>query len=99
MRAALRTAVTALMDSLRLDALAYPTWSNVPRKIGDLNSPAGDNSQLFSPQTGFPAITVPMGMTRGGTLPAGVTVMGRAWDDAALIGVAAGVVTTLGQSR
>ncbi|MCU0635512.1 MAG: amidase family protein, partial [Gemmatimonadaceae bacterium] len=40
-RAALRSAVTALMDSLALDALVYPTWSNAPRKIGDLNTPHG----------------------------------------------------------
>ena len=57
--------VLALMDSLQLDALIYPTWSNVPRLIGDLNTPHGDNNQLFSPSTGFPAITVPMGYVRG----------------------------------
>ena len=86
-RAWLRTAVTSTMDSLRLDALVYPTWSNPPRLIGDLNTPAGDNSQLFSPSTGFPAITVPMGYTRG-ALPAGVTLFGRAWSEPTLIGLA-----------
>ena len=86
-RAWLRTAVTGLMDSLRLDALVYPTWSNPPRLIGDLNTPAGDNSQLFSPSTGYPAITVPMGYTRG-TLPAGMTLFGRAWSEPTLIGLA-----------
>jgi Asp-tRNA(Asn)/Glu-tRNA(Gln) amidotransferase A subunit family amidase len=85
MKEALRSAVTALMDSLQLDALVYPTWSNVPRLIGDLNTPHGDNSQLFSPLTGFPAITVPMGFTRGNTLPAGVTFFGRAWSEGKLI--------------
>ena len=80
-----RAAVTALMDSLRLDALVYPTWSNPPRLIGDLNTPAGDNSQLFSPTTGFPAITVPMGYTRGNTLPAGMTFFGRPWSEGKLI--------------
>ena len=80
-----RSAVTAMMDSLRLDALVYPTWSNPPRLIGDLNTPAGDNSQLFSPTTGFPAITVPMGYTRGNTLPAGMTFFGRAWSEGKLI--------------
>lgn len=85
MKEALRAAVTALMDSLRLDALVYPTWSNVPRLIGDLNTPHGDNSQVFSPLTGFPAITVPMGWTRGGTLPAGITFYGRAWSEGTLI--------------
>ena len=86
-RAWLRTAVTATMDSLKLDALVYPTWSNPPRLIGDLNTPAGDNSQLFSPSTGFPAITVPMGYTRG-VLPAGMTLFGRAWSEARLLDLA-----------
>jgi len=85
MRDALRAAVTSLMDSLKLDALVYPTWSNVPRLIGDLNTPHGDNSQVFSPITGFPAITVPMGWTRGGTLPAGMTFYGRMWSEGTLI--------------
>src|SRR6185503_2292702 len=69
-RAKLRAAVVKLMDAAELDALLYPTWSNPPRLIGDLNTPGGDNSQLFAPSTGFPAITVPMGYARG-TLPAG----------------------------
>lgn len=86
-RAWLRVAVTATMDSLRLDALVYPTWSNPPRLIGDLNTPHGDNSQLFSPSTGFPAITVPMGYTRG-QLPAGLQLLGRAWSEPTLIGLA-----------
>ena len=86
-RAWLRTGVTGLMDSLRLDALVYPTWSNPPRLIGDLNTPHGDNSQLFSPSTGFPAITVPMGYTRG-QLPAGLQLLGRAWAEPTLIGLA-----------
>jgi Asp-tRNA(Asn)/Glu-tRNA(Gln) amidotransferase A subunit family amidase len=85
MQERLRTAVTGLMDSLKLDALVYPTWSNPPRLIGDLNTPHGDNSQLFSPTTGFPAITVPMGYTRENRLPAGVTFFGRAWSEGRLI--------------
>jgi Asp-tRNA(Asn)/Glu-tRNA(Gln) amidotransferase A subunit family amidase len=85
MQGRFRAAVTSLMDSLKLDALVYPTWSNPPRLIGDLNTPAGDNSQLFSPTTGFPAITVPMGYTRDNRLPAGVTFFGRAWSEGRLI--------------
>ena len=86
-RAWLRVGVTTLMDSLHLDALVYPTWSNPPRLIGDLNTPHGDNSQLFSPSTGFPAITVPMGYTRNG-LPAGLQMLGRAWAEPTLFGLA-----------
>lgn len=89
MRARLRVAVLALMDSMKLDAMVYPTWSNPPRLIGDLNTPAGDNSQLFSPMTGFPAITVPMGYTRG-TLPAGMSFFGRPWSEGKLITLAYG---------
>ena len=77
------------MDSLRLDAVAYPTWSNPPRLIGDLNSPGGDNSQVFSPGTGFPAITVPMGYTRG-QLPAGLQLLARPFAEGTLFRLAYG---------
>jgi amidase len=86
-RGKLRAAVQKLMDSAQLDALLYPTWSNPPRLIGDLNTPGGDNSQLFAPSTGFPAITVPMGYTRG-TLPAGLQMFGRPWSEATLLRLA-----------
>jgi len=81
---AFRDAVLRAMDKGKLDALIYPTWSNPPRKVGDLKSPAGDNSQILSPQTGFPAITVPMGFTYG-SLPAGLTILGRAFSEPMLI--------------
>ena len=86
-RTRLRSAVLQLMDSARLDALLYPTWSNPPRLIGDLNTPGGDNSQLFAPSTGFPAITVPMGYTRG-NLPAGLQIFGRPWSESTLLRLA-----------
>ena len=84
-REQVRAAVTKAMDAQKIDAWVYPTWSNPPRLIGDLNTPGGDNSQFFSPTTGFPAIQVPMGYTRGGRLPAGITFFGRAWSEPALI--------------
>ena len=89
-REAVRKVVVDTMASLTLDAMVYPTWSNAPRLIGDLTTPAGDNSQFFSPTTGFPAINVPMGYTRGGVLPVGVTFFGRAWDEPTLIALAYG---------
>jgi len=87
-RAQVRAAVLKTMDAEKLDGFVYPTWSNPPRLIGDLNTPHGDNSQFFSPTTGFPAIQVPMGHTRGETLPAGITFFGRAWDEPRLIRLA-----------
>jgi len=84
-REAFGAAITKVMDEQKLDALVYPTWSNPPRPIGDLTSPHGDNSQVYSPSSGFPAITVPMGYTRDNTLPAGMTFLGRAWSESSLI--------------
>ena len=81
---AFRNALTSAMVAQHIDAIVYPTWSNAPRKVGDVSSPAGDNSQVLSPQTGFPAITVPMGFTHG-TLPAGLTFVGPAFSEAMLI--------------
>ena len=83
-----RAAVLKTIEAQKLDAFIYPTWSNPPRLIGDLNTPHGDNSQVFSPTTGFPAVNVPMGYTRDGTLPAGMTFFGRPWDEATLIRLA-----------
>jgi Asp-tRNA(Asn)/Glu-tRNA(Gln) amidotransferase A subunit family amidase len=86
-RAGLRAAVVQAMDDARVDALIHPTWSNPPRLIGDLNTPHGNNSPFFSPSTGFPAMSVPMGYSRG-TLPAGMTFFGRPWSEATLIRLA-----------
>jgi Asp-tRNA(Asn)/Glu-tRNA(Gln) amidotransferase A subunit family amidase len=80
-----RDALLAAMERDGIDAIVYPTWSNPAREIGDLESPAGDNSQVLSPQTGFPAITVPTGYTEGG-LPAGITFVGRLFSEPDLIG-------------
>ncbi len=87
-REKLRSAVLKLMTDQRLDALIYPTWSNPPRLIGDLNTPGGDNNQFFAPSTGFPAITVPMGYTRGGALPAGLQFFARPWEERTLLRLA-----------
>lgn len=86
-RARLRNAVRAVMLDRGLDALIFPTWSNPPRLIGDMNTPHGDNSQHIAPHTGFPAITVPMGYVRDG-LPVGLQLVGDAWTEATLVKLA-----------
>ena len=83
----LRLAVRRVLIAQNLNAMVYPTWSNPPRLIGDLNTPAGDNSQDLAPGTGFPAITVPMGTVRDG-LPVGLQFFGDAWTEPRLIGFA-----------
>jgi amidase len=77
-------AIRAAMTQNKVQAIVYPTWSNAPRKVGDDKSPAGDNSQVLSPQTGFPAITVPMGYTYD-VLPAGLTFLGDSFGEGTLI--------------
>jgi amidase len=81
---AFRAAIRAAMIKNKVQAIVYPTWSNAPRKVGDDRSPAGDNSQVLSPQTGFPAITVPMGYTYD-VLPAGLTFLGDSFSEGTLI--------------
>lgn len=80
----LRQALLRAMEEANVDAVIYPTWNNPPRLVGDLSSPHGDNSQRLSPGTGFPAITVPMGYVDS-TLPAGLSFVGRAFNEGTLI--------------
>lgn len=82
-----RGVILRAMEEQGLDAIVYPTWNNPPRKIGDDESPAGDNSQLIPPHTGFPAITVPMGFTSG-DLPAGLQIVGKLFEEPVIIRIA-----------
>ena len=82
-RKALRDAVVKAMDDNKIDIIVYPSWNNPPRKIGDLESPHGNNSPIIAPHSGQPAITVPMGFTSGG-LPAGLQMLGRPFSEAML---------------
>ena len=83
-----RAGVRAALASYDVGALVYPTWNNPPRLVGDLRSPHGNNSPILSPPTGFPAITVPMGFVRDGTLPAGLQIYGDAWSEPTLVRIA-----------
>ena len=85
----LRDTITCKMEEEKLDAIIYPTWSNPPRLIGDMDSPAGDNSQRIPPHTGMPGFSVPMGYTYDG-LPAGLQIVGRIFSEPTLIEIAYG---------
>jgi amidase len=75
-RNAFRDVVLESMDEQNVDAIVYPSWSNPPRLVGDLDSPHGNNSPIIGPHTGLPAITVPMGFTYN-DLPAGLQLLGK----------------------
>ena len=82
-----RDAVLRAMDVAKVDIIVYPTWSHPPRKVGDTQSPAGDNSQTIPPHTGMPGMSVPMGYVDG-RWPAGLQMVGRLFDEPALIRIA-----------
>ncbi len=82
----LRDAVVGAMSEAEVDAMVYPTWSNPPRLIGDMESPAGDNSQKIPPHTGLPGFTVPMGFTYD-NLPAGLQIVGRLFSEPTLFSI------------
>ncbi len=83
-QAQLRVRITALMDSLHLDALAYPTSVRKPVLQGD---PQLGTTCALASQTGLPAISMPAGFTSDG-LPTGMELLGRAFSDARLVSFA-----------
>ena len=83
-QAALRTRIAQVMDSLSLDALAYPTVKQKPVLVGEVQT--GTTCQL-SAQTGLPAIAIPAGFSADG-LPVSVELLGRAFTDVRLVSLA-----------
>ncbi|MBS0420099.1 MAG: glutamyl-tRNA amidotransferase [Proteobacteria bacterium] len=87
-RVAFRHDVIAAMEAAKVAVLAYPSWSSPPalrsRAVEDYS---GDNSQRVAPPTGLPALTVPMGYSKG-NLPVGLQLLGRAYDEATIYQIA-----------
>lgn len=83
-QAVLRSRMEALMDSLHLDALAYPAIKQKPVLVGEPQT--GGTCQL-SAQTGMPAIAMPAGFTAEG-LPVSVELLGRGFTDVRLVSLA-----------
>lgn len=90
-RDAVAEAVTAVLDSLDLDALAYPTVSEEAAPLGV--DQAGNNCSMAS-VGGLPAMSVPAGATAAG-LPVGIDLLARAWAEPTLIRLAAGYEATV----
>lgn len=83
-QAQLRARMIAFMDSLKLDALAYPTIPERPVLVGAQQSTSGC---ALSAQTGLPSISMPAGFTSDG-LPTGLELMGKPFTDTKLVAYA-----------
>ena len=83
-QAQLRARMERIMDSLSLDALAYPTMRQKPALVGE--NQVGQTCAL-SAQSGLPAISIPAGFTTDG-LPVGIELLGRALTDTRLVSLA-----------
>jgi amidase len=93
-----RIDLEAWMDELRLDAVIFPTVADVGPADADVNEASADiawrngvwvaNGNLAIRHLGIPTVTVPMGVMADIGMPVGLTIAGRAYDDATLLALA-----------
>ncbi|MFC9558083.1 amidase [Agromyces sp. NPDC056965] len=87
------------MDGVGLDAVAFPAVADVGPADMDVNEASADlgwrngvwvaNGNMVPRHLGIPTVTVPMGVMRDIRMPVGLTFAGRAYDDSALLALAA----------
>ncbi len=92
------------MDGLGLDAVMFPTVADVGPADMDVTPASADlgwrngvwvaNGNLVPRHLGIPTVTVPMGTMADIGMPVGLTFAGRAYDDTALLQVAAAFEAT-----
>ncbi|MFS0795293.1 amidase [Microbacterium sp. 1P10AE] len=87
------------MDAESLDAVVFPTLADVAPADADVNEASADiawrngvwvaTGNLAIRHCGVPTVTVPLGTLADIGMPTGLTFAGRAYDDAALLSLAA----------
>ena len=92
------------MDELGLDAVVFPAVADVGPADMDVNPASADlgwrngvwvaNGNLVPRHLGIPTVTVPMGTMADIGMPVGLTFAGRAYDDTALLALAAAFEAT-----
>jgi len=92
------------MDDLQLDAVIFPAVADVGPADADVNPVSADiawsngiwvaNGNLAIRHQGVPTVTVPMGVMADIGMPVGLTFAGRAYDDSALLRLAAAYEST-----
>ncbi len=81
---AMKTALAALMEAERLDAIVYPTSAVTPTS---LDNPRGGWAPELAANSGFPALTLPVGQARHGPY-IGLEFLARSHDEPLLLGLA-----------
>ena len=79
-----REILLEIFEGERLDVIAYPTMRRPPAEIGESQ---WGSMCLLSASTGFPSVTIPVGLGPGG-LPVGLELLGRPGEDARLVAFA-----------
>ncbi|MFH5877769.1 amidase [Arthrobacter sp. NA-172] len=92
------------MDHLELDAVVFPAAADVGPADMDTNEASAElgwrngtwvaNGNLVPRHLGIPTVTVPMGTMTDIGMPVGLTFAGRAYDDTALLALAAAFEAT-----
>ncbi|MFE7631811.1 amidase [Kocuria sp. NPDC057446] len=92
------------MDALGLDAVVFPSVADVGPADADVDETSAEaawrngvwvaNGNLVPRHLGIPTVTVPMGTMADTGMPVGLTLAGRAWDDTALLRLAAAFEAT-----
>lgn len=92
------------IDAQGLDAVLFPTVADVGPADADVNPASADiawsngvwvaNGNLAIRHLGVPTVTVPMGLMADIGMPVGLTFAGRAYDDSALLRLAAAFEST-----
>lgn len=90
-----RTDLEQWMDAAGLDAVVFPAVADVGAADMDVNPASADlgwrngvwiaNGNLAIRHLGIPTVTVPMGTMTDIRMPVGLTFVGRAYDDSALL--------------
>ncbi|SDT00758.1 amidase [Microterricola viridarii] len=99
-----RVDLEAWMDGLGLDAVVFPAAADVGPADMDVNEASAElgwrngvwvsNGNLAIRHLGIPTVTVPMGALADIGMPVGLTFAGRAYDDNALLTLAAAFEAT-----
>lgn len=86
-----RRDLAAVMDRRDLDAVAYPASSTTASagRLNGLDDELGPFNCAPAAIAGLPALAIPAGFASDG-LPVGLELLGRAFDEATLISIAAG---------